>query len=99
MNLKEYQQKFNMKKSPLQAIKMKCWDCCGGSADEVKLCTCKDDCVLWPFRTGKNPYAHKRVLTEEEKEKLRKQLQNAKLARQAASSMGDSEATRDGLVG
>lgn len=40
--------------TPLKAIRLKCLDCCCGSAKEVKLCVCPD-CSLFPFRFGKNP--------------------------------------------
>ena len=40
--------------SPLKAIRLKCLDCCCGSANEVKLCTV-EKCALYPFRFGKNP--------------------------------------------
>lgn len=79
MNQEEYTLRFHQKKSPLQAIKLHCWDCCGGSSDEVKKCTCKDTCVLWSFRLGKNPFKQKRVLSEEEKNTLIKRLQNTRL--------------------
>lgn len=39
---------------PLRAIRLKCLDCCCGSASEVKLCHIQS-CALWPFRLGKNP--------------------------------------------
>lgn len=81
MNQEEYTLKFNQKKSPLQAIKMKCWDCCGGSSDEARLCTCKDTCVLYPFRMGKNPFREKRVMSDEEKKALTIRLQNARLVK------------------
>lgn len=81
MNQQEYLSKFKQKKSPLQAIKMKCWDCCGGSSDEARLCTCEDTCVLYPFRMGKNPFKEKRVMSDEEKNALRKRLQNARLVK------------------
>lgn len=79
MNQEEYTLKFHQKKSPLQAIKMKCWDCCGGSSDEARLCTCKDTCVLYPFRMGKNPFKEKRVWTEEQKEAQRNRFKKAVL--------------------
>lgn len=41
--------------SPLKAIRAYCLDCCGGQANEVKLCPA-EDCPLYPFRFGKNPY-------------------------------------------
>ena len=40
--------------TPMKAIRMKCLDCCCGSTNEVKLCTCVD-CTLFPFRFGKRP--------------------------------------------
>ena len=40
--------------SPLKAIRLKCLDCCCGSAHEVKLCTAVK-CPLHLFRLGKNP--------------------------------------------
>ena len=40
--------------TPLKAIREKCLDCCGGSAHEVRLCTC-EKCALYRFRFGKNP--------------------------------------------
>lgn len=32
-----------------KAIRLKCLDCCCGSAVEVRKCE-KKDCTLWPFR-------------------------------------------------
>ena len=40
--------------TPLRAIRLKCLDCCGESALEVKLCTVSR-CALYPYRMGKNP--------------------------------------------
>jgi hypothetical protein len=42
--------------SPLRALRMKCLDCCNGSAQEVRLCTAVD-CPSWPFRMAKNPWS------------------------------------------
>lgn len=42
-----------MKLTPIRAIRLKCLDCCG-TANEIKLCTCKT-CTLWPYRFGKRP--------------------------------------------
>ena len=41
--------------SPLRALRLKCLDCCNGSAQEVRLCTAVD-CASWPFRMAKNPW-------------------------------------------
>lgn len=40
--------------TPMKAIRAKCLNCCGGSAHEVRLCSCVD-CSLHPYRFGKNP--------------------------------------------
>jgi hypothetical protein len=47
--------KLEMKTArPLQAIKLKCYDCSGWNNNEVKLCP-HVDCILWPLRFGKKP--------------------------------------------
>lgn len=38
----------------LKAIRLKCLDCCCGSANEVKLCPIKD-CPLYTYRLGHDP--------------------------------------------
>jgi hypothetical protein len=40
---------------PLKALRLRCIDCSGGSANEVRLCTAMQ-CPAWPFRMGKNPW-------------------------------------------
>lgn len=40
--------------TPLKAVRLKCLDCCCGSAQEVKLCP-SQDCPLWAYRSGHNP--------------------------------------------
>lgn len=34
-----------------KAIRLKCLDCCCGSAHEVRACVCRD-CTLWRYRFG-----------------------------------------------
>jgi hypothetical protein len=38
-----------------KAMRIKCLDCCGDSANEVRLCVAVD-CALWPFRMGTDPW-------------------------------------------
>ncbi len=45
--------------APMQAMRRKCRDCCGGSVAEVRKCTACT-CPLWPFRFGKRPAARRR---------------------------------------
>jgi len=64
--------------SPLKTIRAKCLDCVCGSPGEVKLCPL-DDCPLYPYRFGRYPEGSrkKRVLTDEQKQRLTKQLNGA----------------------
>jgi hypothetical protein len=41
--------------SPLDALRLKCLDCVGGSANEVRLCVAIT-CPSWPFRMHKSPW-------------------------------------------
>lgn len=59
--------------SPLKAIKAKCLDCCCGQRLEVDLCTC-NDCVLWPYRKGKNPFRDKKELSDEQRQAIRERF-------------------------
>ncbi len=48
-------------RSPLDAIRLFCLECCGSSVEfgpeyaEVRDCPCKNSCSLWPYRFSKNP--------------------------------------------
>ena len=67
--------------NPVKAIRAFCIDCCGGSSNEVKLCTAPK-CVLYPFRLGKNPYRAKRELTEEQRAAAAEHLAKARQNKQ-----------------
>jgi hypothetical protein len=41
--------------SPMEAIRLKCLDCCAGSAHEVRCCVAVT-CPLWAFRLSRNPW-------------------------------------------
>lgn len=41
-----------------KAIRSKCKDCCGGSANEVRKCV-SVDCALWPLRMGAMPKGYR----------------------------------------
>ena len=62
--------------TPMKAIRANCLDC-NGTANEVKLCPCKD-CPLWPFRLGKNPNIKPRNLTDEQRKAAAERLKNAR---------------------
>lgn len=44
--------------NPVKAIRAYCLECCLEQPSEVKLCAA-DECPLWEFRMGKNPYRAK----------------------------------------
>ena len=70
-------------KNPVKAIRAFCIDCCGGSSNEVKLCTAPK-CALYPFRLGKNPYRTKREMTEEQRAAAAERLAKARQNKQNA---------------
>ena len=70
-------------KNPVKAIRAFCIDCCGGSSNEVKLCTAPK-CALYPFRLGKNPYRTKRVMTDEQRAEATERLAKARQNKQNA---------------
>ena len=49
-----------MTKSPIKAIRAYCLDCSDGSAHEVRTCYL-EDCPLWHFRFGKNPFTTRTI--------------------------------------
>lgn len=56
--------------NPVKAIRAFCLDCCGGNSYEVRECTAREKCALYPFRLGKNPFRTKRQYTDEQKAEL-----------------------------
>lgn len=78
-----------METNPAKAIRAKCLDCCCDQVNEVKLCPV-EDCPLWPFRFGKNPY-RTRVLTPEQKEAAAQRLKQARLSKNRSQENNDSE--------
>jgi hypothetical protein len=68
--------------SPLQALRLRCLDCCAGSAHEVKLCTAVK-CPAWPFRLGTSPW--RAPMSEERKAAARAHLALARKVDPAAS--------------
>jgi len=69
-------------KSPTKAIRAFCLDCCGGSANEVKLCAGKS-CSLYPFRFGKNPFRPKREYTPEQRDAIAKRFAASRAKKEA----------------
>jgi hypothetical protein len=51
----ELRQAGHEPRSPLQALRARCADCCGYQEKEVALCPAVD-CPSWPFRMGTDPW-------------------------------------------
>lgn len=60
--------------SPMKAIRLKCLNCCCNQRVEINLCTC-EDCPLWVFRFGKNPYSNK-TFSDEQKAAMAERMKN-----------------------
>lgn len=56
------------KRTPLQAVRAKCLDCCCGNRAEVRLCTITE-CPLHEYRTGHRPPKEKTAITEKDNSK------------------------------
>ena len=65
--------------SPLKAIRAYCLGC-AGTSNEVKLCPV-EKCELHEWRFGKNPYAKKREMTEEQRAAAVERLRKAREAK------------------
>ena len=57
------------KKECMKIIRRKCMDCTYGQSKEIELCPA-ENCPLWPFRFGKDPYITRRTLTPAQKANL-----------------------------
>jgi hypothetical protein len=60
-----------------RAIREKCLECSCWSSDEVRECPATD-CVLYPFRFGKDPGRKKIIMSDERKAKLKEQLKHGR---------------------
>lgn len=65
--------------NPVKAIRKYCLGC-AGNAHEVELCQI-EECSLYSFRFGKNPFRTKRELTDEQKQVMAERLRKAREAK------------------
>lgn len=71
-----------MQTNPVKAIHEYCLECCLSNINEVKACPAQE-CPLWMFRNGKNPYRTKRELSEEQIKAASERMKAVNLARLA----------------
>lgn len=77
-------------RTPLQAIRAHCLDCCAGSAREVAKCMAMS-CPSWDFRMGTNP--HRKPPSDEQRQAM--QERGRRLAK--ANKSLRSQAEEDGV--
>lgn len=70
--------------NPVKAIRAYCIGCVGSSY-EVKNCP-EEECELWSFRFGKNPFRAKRELTEEQKRAVAERFAKARERKKAENA-------------
>lgn len=70
--------------NPVKAIRAYCIGCVGSSY-EVKNCPA-EECELWNFRFGKNPFRAKRELTEEQKRAVAERFAKARERKKAENA-------------
>ena len=71
--------RYHREQNPLKALRLRCLECCCGSASEARKCTAVA-CPSWPFRMGTNPFRQKRVLSDEQKQTMAERLAKARPA-------------------
>ena len=59
--------------NPVKAIRAKCLDCTRGQPKEIRLCRI-EDCALYRFRAGTNPYRKRRTLSPKQQADARNRL-------------------------
>jgi hypothetical protein len=69
--------------SPLQALRARCLDCCGGSAQEVAKCMALR-CPSWPYRMGTNP--HRQPPSDEQRRAMRERGRRLAMANKSLRS-------------
>ena len=76
--------------SPMEVLRAKCLDCCGGSSQEVRYCVATS-CPLWPYRMNSNPF--RAPLSEEVRTARATSLAKARAARSNPVKLQGSDET------
>lgn len=80
----------------LEALRLRCLDCCGGSVQEVRYCMARK-CPSWPFRMGKSPYKQKRIVSDEARAAASERMKNL-VRTQKRTSVKDAEPAKERVV-
>ena len=84
--------RYHREANPLKALRLRCLDCCCGSALEVRRCSAVA-CPSWPFRMGTNPFRQKRVLSAEQKQAMTERLAKAEGGMNSTIDVNDARLT------
>ena len=79
--------------SPLKALRLRCLDCCAGSAAEVRLCV-SVTCPSWPFRMGRSPW--RKPISDATRERLARSAFEIAATQSAPQKTAASVETREG---
>ena len=93
MTTEELEQLGHERISPLKALRLRCLDCCAGSASEVRLCV-SVTCPSWPFRMGRSPW--RQPLSEETRERLARSAFKIAATQSAPQKTAASVETQEG---
>ena len=95
MTTEELEQLGHERMSLQKALRLRCLDCCAGSAAEVRLCV-SVTCPSWPFRMGETPW--RAPASEERRENGRRLAANFAATRSSAFSTKEQTSTQEGAA-
>lgn len=95
MTTEELAQLSHERISPMKALRLRCRDCCAGSATRVRLCA-SATCPSWPFRMGRSPW--RQPLSEETRERLARSAFKIAATQSAPQKTAASVETQEGAA-
>ena len=93
MTTEELEQLGHERISPLKALRLRCLDCCAGSAAEVRLCV-SVTCPSWPFRMGRSPW--RQPISDAARERLARSAFRTAATQSAPQKTAASVETQEG---
>lgn len=95
MTTAELEQLGHERMSLQKALRLRCLDCCAGSAAEVRLCV-SVTCPSWPFRMGRSPW--RQPISDATRERLARSAFKIAATQSAPQKTAASVETREGGV-
>jgi hypothetical protein len=91
----ELRQAGHEPRSPLQALRARCADCCGYQEKEVALCPAVK-CPAWPFRMGTDPW--RKPASQARREAARRTMERINARRQRGGDNTAASPSEDGAA-